>query len=274
MAERDIQTQLTKYLTDVHSIEEQALIQMRRAPDIAADAELAEPFQRHLPETERQERRIRELLEARDAEPSALKDVAGKVGGLGMVAFAKLNPDSPGKLTAHAYSYEHMEVAAYELLELVAERSGDMEVAAAAREIADEEREMAARLESCFDRAVDVSLRDLDPDDIGSQLHSYLADAHAIETQALQLLKAGPGLVDDEGLAAIFREHLEETESQKQRLRARLRTRGPGSNREARARRDSRMPGCGSGALTSAGSSASSPTRRRSSPASASPSST
>jgi ferritin-like metal-binding protein YciE len=36
--------QLTKYLTDVHSIEEQALQQLRTAPKIASDEELARVF--------------------------------------------------------------------------------------------------------------------------------------------------------------------------------------------------------------------------------------
>ena len=47
----DIREQLIKHLTDVHSIEEQALTQMRRAPEIAGDPELAAVFERHLVET-------------------------------------------------------------------------------------------------------------------------------------------------------------------------------------------------------------------------------
>lgn len=54
-----------------------------------------------------------------------MKEIAGRVGGWAMVAFARLNPDTPGKLTAHAFSYEHMEFAAYELLARVAQRAGD-----------------------------------------------------------------------------------------------------------------------------------------------------
>ena len=54
MSDRDLNQQLIKYLTDVHSIEEQALTQLRRAPEIADDAEIAEAFEQHLHETERQ----------------------------------------------------------------------------------------------------------------------------------------------------------------------------------------------------------------------------
>jgi ferritin-like metal-binding protein YciE len=119
--------QLTKYLTDVHSIEEQALRQLRTAPKIAGDPELARTFGDHLIETEGQERRVRERLEARGAEPSKTKDLLGRAGGIGMLLFARSQPDTPGKLTAHAFSYEHMEIAAYDLLAIVADRAGDRE---------------------------------------------------------------------------------------------------------------------------------------------------
>jgi ferritin-like metal-binding protein YciE len=39
-----------------------------------------------------------------------------KVGGAGFVLFAKSQPDTPGKLTANAYSFEHLELASYRLL--------------------------------------------------------------------------------------------------------------------------------------------------------------
>jgi ferritin-like metal-binding protein YciE len=222
VTERTIDTQLTKYLADVHSIEEQALTQLRRAPAIAGDERLAAVFEQHLSETRGQENRIRNRLQAREADASTVKDVAGKLGGLGMVAFAKVNPDTPGKLTAHAYSYEHLEIAAYELLLRVAARAGDAESAEVAHVNLDEERAMAGRLEDCFEIAVAASLRELQPDDLGDQLVKYLVDAHSIEQQSTQLLTKGPDLVDDEGLAAVFRDHLAETERQKSQIAERL----------------------------------------------------
>ncbi|MFL5891511.1 MAG: DUF892 family protein [Solirubrobacterales bacterium] len=222
MSGRDLQEQLTKYLTDVHSIEEQALAQMRRAPEIAGDPEIAEAFSQHLHETERQEERVRALLEAADAEPSKIKDIAGRAGGVGMLLFAKFQPDTPGKLVAHAYSYEHMELAAYELLRRVAERAGNTQAVSVARAIGDEERRMAGRLERLFDRAVDASLRELDPDDLGEQLRKYLADAHAIEMQAIQMLERAPKITEPPELARLYEEHLGETRRHEQRISERL----------------------------------------------------
>jgi ferritin-like metal-binding protein YciE len=222
VSDRDLNEQLVKYLTDVHSIEEQALAQMRRAPEMAGDPEIAEAFEQHCHETERQKERIRALLEAEGESPSKLKDVAGKAGGVGMLLFAKFQPDTPGKLVAHAYSYEHMEVAAYELLRRVAERAGSSETASVAQEICEEERRMAGRLESLFDRAVDASLREVAPDDLMEQLRKYLADAHAIEMQSTQMLERAPEITEPEALAHLYEEHLEVTHGQEERIRRRL----------------------------------------------------
>jgi len=57
---RDLHDQLTKYLTDAHSIEEQALAQMQAAPQISRDREIAAAFSEHLRETEAHERLVRE----------------------------------------------------------------------------------------------------------------------------------------------------------------------------------------------------------------------
>src|ERR687895_2076046 len=221
-----IDEQLVKHLTDVHSIEEQALQQMRVAPRLAHDRELAQAFREHITETEDHERRVRARLEARGADPSKVKDLVARAGGVGMVLFARSQPDTPGKLTAHAYSYEHMELAAYELLALVAERAGDRETVDLAHAIRYEEAAMAERLAANFDRAVEASLRDVAPDDLGEQLDKYLADAHAIEAQAIQLLSLAPKIAGESGLAEVLSRHLEETRAQPEAVRERLRLRG------------------------------------------------
>ena len=227
MTDNDPQTQLVKYLTDVHSIEDQALEQKRRAPDMVEGA-FADSFRRHLEETESQERRVRERLEAHDASPSKLKDVAGKGGGFGMVLFAKSQPDTPTKLALHAFSYEHMEVAAYELLARAAREAGDEETAEMALAIADEEREMAGRIAAAFDEAVEQGLREVNPDDPGEQLNSYLSDVHALEGQSKQLLEKSKEMDVPASLAESLAHHLEETEGHLEKIERRLDERGAG----------------------------------------------
>jgi ferritin-like metal-binding protein YciE len=231
MPDRDIDIQLTQYLGDAHSIEEQALIQMRRAPAIAGEPGLERIFREHEVETEDHERLVRERLEAHDASPSRLKDLIMKAGGAGFALFAALNPDTPGKLTAHAYSYEHLELASYELLERVARRVGDEETVAVAQRIAAQERAMGERLAAHFDAAADASLRDLAPDDLHAQLASYVADAHALEEQAIQLLEGGRKLVGDDPIGDAMAAHLGESREHERRTRERLEALGEGPNR-------------------------------------------
>jgi ferritin-like metal-binding protein YciE len=231
MAEHTLDEQLTKYLTDVHSIEEQALAQLRLAPRLAGDRELARAFADHLRETEEQERLVREQLERRGAKPNTVKDVAGRVSGWGMIVFARVNPDTPGKLTMHAFSYEHMELAAYELLRRIAERAGAQAVQEIAQRIGGQERAMADRLGRSWDRAVDASLREKGAEDIGKELVKYLRDAHALEAQALQLLESGPKIADFDALAAVFRDHLEQTREHQRLVDARLAAHGSGPSR-------------------------------------------
>jgi ferritin-like metal-binding protein YciE len=218
-------------LTDAHAIEQQALVQMKAAPAIAGDPHLASLYSEHRTETEAHGRLVRERLEARGATSAGLKDLAGTVTGVGFALFARLQPDTPGKLVTHAYSYEHMEQAAYELLSSIATRAGDNATAETARRIEVQERAMADRLANSFDLAVEASLRELKPDDLGEQLDKYLADAHAIEGQAFELLKKGPPLAAAGELAAAYDEHRVQTQEHSDLIETRLRARGDSPSR-------------------------------------------
>jgi len=223
---KTIHEQVTSYLTDIHSIEVQALAQMRRAPEIAGDDRLAAIFREHEKETEGHEQRIRERLEELDTKPSLLKDMLGKVTGGAFVLFARSQPDTPGKLVAHAFSYEHMELAAYELLIRVAERAGDAPTVEVARRIRAEEQRMGERLAEHFDVAVDASLREVSPQDLGEQVNKYLADAHAIEKQSIELLSKAQKIAGDPQLQEVYRDHLEESRNHQRLIEERLRERG------------------------------------------------
>ncbi|HEY0517598.1 MAG TPA: DUF892 family protein [Solirubrobacteraceae bacterium] len=211
--------QLTKYLIDAHAIEEQALVQLRRAPELAGDPAVAASFAAHLEETEGHEIAVAEALAERHAEPSAIKEAVMRAGGAGFVLFARLQPDTPGKLATHAYSYEHLELASYELLRTVARIAGEEPVVRIASAIAAQERAMAERLANSFDLTTAASLQGRDA---AAHLTGYLADAHAIEMQSTTLLERAPKIVEDELLASLFEAHLEETREHAQLLESRL----------------------------------------------------
>jgi ferritin-like metal-binding protein YciE len=228
MNDRTIQEQIVKYLADIHSIEEQALVQLKIAPKIAGDATLEAAFEKHIGETEDQKRRVEERLEALGGSPSKVKDIAGAASGPAFALFAKFQPDTPGKLSSHAFSYEHMELAAYELLSRLATRANDDQTAALAKDIEGQENEMARRISANWDVAVNASLRDVD--DLGEQLDKYLSDAHAIEAQAEQMLTKAIDIGGDPKLSQDYEEHLEQTRHHKALIEERLEARGASSN--------------------------------------------
>jgi len=222
VSDRTTRDQLVKYLTDAHSIEEQALAQLRVAPDIAGTGRLAGALREHVSETEGHERLVRERLEALGGSPSTLKDVVMAAGGKGFILFARSQPDTPGKLLAHAYSYEHLELAAYRLLAIVADRAGDTETTAMANDIAEDERLMGERLATCFDEAADASLERIEAADLGSALVSYLGDAHALEQQAIALLGRAATIAGDPMFVEVYERHLEESREHAEMLERRL----------------------------------------------------
>src|SRR3954454_22854681 len=220
MATKTIDEQLTKYLADAHSIETQALAQLRTAPDIAGEPHLAQAFRIHLGETERHEQVTRERLEARGGKPSAIKEAVMAAGGKGFILFARSQTDTPGKLATHAISYEALEIGSYELLRRVAERAGDAETAGTAQGILADELAMRDRVAADWDAIVAASLAAAKGDDLERHLVHYLADAHALENQAIQLLEKAPGMTGgSEALTRIYEEHLEESRRHEQTIR-------------------------------------------------------
>jgi ferritin-like metal-binding protein YciE len=221
-----LRSRLITYLKDAHSIEEQALQQLERAPDVAGEPGLAKVLREHLEETRGHEQRIRALLDLRGESPSSFKDAVMSAGGDAFVLFAEAQTDTPGKLAAHAYSYEALEWASHDLLARTADRAEDREVASVARSIRDEEGRMMERIEELFDATADASLREASDDPIDDHLNRYLADAHALEAQSIQLLEGGVDMVEDATLSSLFRGHLEESLRQQELIRMRLDERG------------------------------------------------
>jgi ferritin-like metal-binding protein YciE len=206
---------------------------MRRAPRLVGDERLAAVFVAHAEKTEANEQRLRERLGAHGR--GVLDGSSERAGGIGMAVFAASEPDTPTKLLAHAFAYEHLEIAAYELLRKRAEEAGDEETAVTARQLGKEARRMADRLEDSFDRVLDASLNGGGEVDLASQLDRCMADVHAIEKQGLQLLETGPRVIEDEALKGFFAAHLRESEEHEAMIRERIEARGAKPARAADA---------------------------------------
>jgi ferritin-like metal-binding protein YciE len=216
--------QLVHFLSDMYSMEQQALAQLVSAPKIAGDAMLAAEFAQHHTQTEQQADLVRQRLEAHGGSASAIKDAIMKLGGKGFLLFARVMPETPGRLVAHAYSYEAMEWAGYEMLRRFAQHAGDLETANAAEAIGAQERAMMERLEQGFDAAEAVSHRGMAAEQLKDHVEKHLGEVHAFESQAIQLLKKSDGMAGNAALQGAYRQCLERTEEHAGRVEQRLST--------------------------------------------------
>jgi ferritin-like metal-binding protein YciE len=126
---------------------------LEQGSKIVGSSQLASGYAEHL-EHAWHERLINERLQARDASPSRIKDAALALGALSWGAFFGAQPDTPAKLAGFSYAFEHLEIAAYELLSRVANRAGDTETEAVSRRILQQERAAAKPVHDLFGAAL------------------------------------------------------------------------------------------------------------------------
>jgi ferritin-like metal-binding protein YciE len=125
---------------------------------MAGNQRLADAYEAHLAQTREHADRIRARLEAHGDGPSRLKDAAMRLGGLNWGMFFMAHPDTPGKLAAFAYAFEHLEIGGYEQLLRVARRAGDTDTVAVAETILAEEVLAATGIADGWDLAAEASL--------------------------------------------------------------------------------------------------------------------
>jgi ferritin-like metal-binding protein YciE len=124
------------------------------------DPEIKRELQQHKLETQRHGDLMEKRLRAHDASPSVVKEAGGVVGALMKSVLDMARPEKAGRNARDGYATEHMEIASYELLARIADRAGDEETAAAAREILQDEQKMALTFERNWDRFAELSLRE------------------------------------------------------------------------------------------------------------------
>jgi ferritin-like metal-binding protein YciE len=158
MASATLPDKITDYLQDTHAMEQNVLRMLDGMISQTRDAEVMTRLRVPRHETERQIRLIRERLQALGSGTSIVADVPAIATAWMKGLFDMLRADKPGKMARDAYITEHVEIAAYSLLERLAVRAGDLETARLARDLGAEERQMADWIENHWDRFIDLTL--------------------------------------------------------------------------------------------------------------------
>ena len=158
MTEEKLAEKLGDYVEDAHAMESSVLRMLDSMISTTDDNEIRRSLEAHRKQTEEQEQRLRSRLEALGRRPSKRKATQTLVTTLMKGVSDQVRADKPGKNARDGFVTEHMEIAAYELLERLALLAGDAETALVARQNKQEEQAMAQTIASNWDRFLALSL--------------------------------------------------------------------------------------------------------------------
>jgi len=152
--------QLIKHIDEAYAMEQNVLRMLDGMISTTDDAEILDALEHHKVQTERHSDRMKARLDAHDATPSGVKQVGGILQALAKMPLDMVRGEKAGRNARDGFATEHMEIASYELLRRIAEKAGDEETAAAAKEIIAEEKAMADLIAQNWDKFAELSLRE------------------------------------------------------------------------------------------------------------------
>jgi ferritin-like metal-binding protein YciE len=159
MVDDKLRQKLVDYVEDAHAMEQNVSTMLDSMISTTDDPEITEMLRHHKEETERHEQRLRERLDALGAGTSARKQAQTVATALMKGAADQVRGDQAGKNARDGFTTEHMEIAAYQLLERLAQRAGDQETAEVARQNRADDEAMAQKIHSNWDRFMELTLK-------------------------------------------------------------------------------------------------------------------
>jgi ferritin-like metal-binding protein YciE len=151
---------LVRHIDEALALEESVKRQLESLVSTTEDPELASLFREHRAETDAQLERLRRRLEAHGTSSSTVRSAVTTLGAAAKVPVDAVRSLKTARNARDAYTTEHFEIACYRLLEGIAERLGDEETAAVARQNLAEEEAMVRRLDELWSHVVERTLAD------------------------------------------------------------------------------------------------------------------
>jgi ferritin-like metal-binding protein YciE len=157
---QELESVLVKHIDEALAMEQNVLRMLDSMISTTDDPEIKDHLREHKLATERQADRMQRRLEAHGASPSMVREGVGIAQALMKSVLDATRSEKADRNARDAYATEALEIAAYQLLERIAERAGDEQTAAAARESRSEEEAMAKVIDANWDRFAELSLQE------------------------------------------------------------------------------------------------------------------
>lgn len=158
--QENLNEKVVEYLKDAHAMERNSLMMLRSMLLNTADPDMRSIIEHHVEETDRHGALIAGRLEELGESVGRVKEGGALISSMLKGVADQIRPDKPGRNARDGYVTEHLEIAAYELLSRLADRAGDATTAEVARRNLAEEKAMADKLSSTWDKVIDLTVEE------------------------------------------------------------------------------------------------------------------
>ena len=157
-ADEKLKERLLSHVRDAHAMETNVQMMLTSMIASTSDKRIKRRLERHLEETRRHADRLSRRLDELDSGGSLPKEGAAILGAIPKGLFDQVRGEKPAQNARDGFVTEAFEIAAYELLERLADRCGDRRTASVARRNRADEEAMRRYFARSWDRVLDLSL--------------------------------------------------------------------------------------------------------------------
>jgi ferritin-like metal-binding protein YciE len=158
VADDKLKQKLIDYVQDAHAMEMNVEMMLNSMIASSSDPKIKNRLEEHLEETKEHAERLSGCLDELGAGESVRKEGGAIMGSLPKGLLDQVRGDKPGKNARDGFVTENLEIAAYQLLERLADRAGDKKTAQVARQNRAEEERMRDFFDKSWDRVLDLTL--------------------------------------------------------------------------------------------------------------------
>jgi ferritin-like metal-binding protein YciE len=157
---KSVEDELVKALDEAYAMEKQVELLLHSMIRTTGDPSVVSDLETHLEETKQHAERVKVCLEGHGASPSKVKEAAMLTAGALKAPLDMARGEKGMRNARDGFATEHLEIAAYRLIEELARKANDQQSMAIARQNAEDEERMAARIAANWSRFVGLSMKE------------------------------------------------------------------------------------------------------------------